>query len=227
MAIRKRIRISFAFFYVAAVGFAFFGGVSNQVSGEDKGAEHAVPATSASPQVDAGESRKTVIRQDESACLVEPAAIEDLKKQKEVLQAQMNELSARESELKAREAALNEEFKKLEVLRGDLGKIEGSRRQENEGRIGKLVETFETMSPKAASQVIAGLDESLAVAAMSKISTQKLAKILNVMEPRRSARLTELMAGVVRAREATRVELPTASSDAAVTTKMLKGGEKK
>ena len=162
---------------------------------------------------------------------MDEAALEDLRKQRESWASRMKDLGARESELKAREAALNEEFRKFEALRSDLGKDDASRQQENEVRVAKLVETLETMSPKAASALIVGLDEALAVATMARIATPKLAKIMNIMEPKRSARLTELMAGVVRAKEAAGKRSGAVSDDADETTLILKkdpkkGGEK-
>ncbi|NDD93403.1 hypothetical protein EBZ37_15145 [bacterium] len=51
------------------------------------------------------------------------------------------------------------------------------------------------MTPKAASQLIATTDERLAVEAMSRMATPKLSKIMNIMEPKRSVRLMELLSG--------------------------------
>ena len=112
-------------------------------------------------------------------------------------------------------------MKNISSIRDDLGKIDTARKQENEAKVAKLVETFETMSPKAASVLIATLEDSLAVAAMAKMDTPKLAKIMNTMDPARSAKLSELMAGVVRAKGllAPPVHEPiTASNDASATT---------
>jgi hypothetical protein len=64
---------------------------------------------------------------------------------------------------------------------------------------------------------------------MGRMSTVKLAKVMSNLDPERSTRLTELMAGVVRAKRA--VPAPasiasTASNDVAATAAM-KGGENK
>ncbi|OFZ21040.1 MAG: hypothetical protein A2X94_06830 [Bdellovibrionales bacterium GWB1_55_8] len=167
-----------------------------------------------------GDTTETNISSSASgACLTDPSVIEDLRKQREALQVRERNLVAKEAEFKAREDAIAEELKKFDGIRKELAKVQESRKSENDERVNKLVETFETMSPKAASQLLTSLDETLAVSAMSRISTQRLAKIMNLMDPAKSSRLTELLAGVVRANDSAPKERGTdASSDAAVTT---------
>jgi flagellar motility protein MotE (MotC chaperone) len=128
--------------------------------------------------------------------LPEPAQVDDIRKQRELIEAKQKELATREAELAARERALDEEIKKLKDARDELVALDGARKSQNEEKVAKVVETIETMSPKASSAMIATLDEGLAVAAMSRIATPKLAKIMNLMEPAKSSRLTELLAGV-------------------------------
>jgi len=132
--------------------------------------------------------------------LPEMSVIDEMKRHHEELEAKEKELATREAELHARERALNEEMKKISAIRDDLGKIDTARKSENDEKVVKLVDTFQTMSPKAASILISTLDDSLAVAAIAKMDTLKLAKIMNSMEPSRSAKLSELLAGVVRAK---------------------------
>lgn len=135
----------------------------------------------------------------ENAC-VTGAAIEDLSRQRERLEAKEKELKEKETELKALEQEVREELKKIESARSDLAKVDELKKKENEEKVAKIVETVESMSPKPAAALMASLDDALAVTAMQRLATPKLAKILNVMEPGRSSRLTELLAGVVRAR---------------------------
>jgi flagellar motility protein MotE (MotC chaperone) len=107
---------------------------------------------------------------------------------------------------------LNDEIKKLQTLREDIAKIDASHRAENEEKVGKVVETLSTMSAKAAATMLTTLDDDLAVSAISQMDTVKLAKIMNVIDPKRATKLTELLAGVVRAKNSL------ASNGAAVTT---------
>jgi flagellar motility protein MotE (MotC chaperone) len=152
-----------------------------------------------------------------SACIADSAAIDDLKRGHDELEARRKELDARDADLKARETALGEEMKKLEQARDDLSKSVAARAKENDEKVTKVVETLETMNPKAASKLLSDIDETLAVASIARISTPKLAKIMNVMETGHSSRLTEILAGVVHARK-------TAAS-AAGESQSAKGGE--
>jgi flagellar motility protein MotE (MotC chaperone) len=147
------------------------------------------------------------------ACLADPAAVEDIKKRREELDARQKDIASRDTELKAREKALDDELKKMENIRDEIVKI---------------VETFETMSSKAAARVLSELDETLAVASMARMDTQRLAKVMNVMDPAKSSRLTEILAGVVRAKNIVPVNnrtMAAAYSAAATTTQSVKGGE--
>ncbi len=130
-----------------------------------------------------------------------PSAISDVKKQRELLSRREKDLENREEELKKKEQAIASELAKLEELRNEISKLDETRRKENEEKVAKLVETLETMSPKSASQLIAGIDEALAVSAITKMTTPKLAKIMNIMDPQKSSRLTELMSGVITSRK--------------------------
>ena len=144
-----------------------------------------------------------------------------MRKRREELEKRARELANRESELKAREEALEEQIKRISDIRDEVVKADQLKAKGSEEKVNKLVETFETMSPKASAGVMATLDETLAVAAMQKMATPKLAKIMNLMEPSKSSHLSELLAGVARASR-----MRTVSSDAAAATSQMKGGEK-
>ncbi|OFZ78283.1 MAG: hypothetical protein A2583_02390 [Bdellovibrionales bacterium RIFOXYD1_FULL_53_11] len=162
-------------------------------------------------------------------CMADPAVIDDIKKMRDDLDRRQKDLVSRESEIKAREKALDEELKKLDAIREEIAMARNAVKKENEEKVSKLVETFETMSPKSSSQLISSIDESLAVAAMSRMTTPKLAKIMNLMEPAKSSRLMEILAGVARAKSVALVKergTGSAQSAAAEVTTSQKGGEK-
>lgn len=174
------------------------------------------PSPIASPSPIAAQSIQPPMKNQ--SCLTDPQAIEDMNKRRNELDSRANEFAAKESELDKREKAINEELGKLKEIRDQIQKLQEMNKKENEGKVAKLVETFETMSPKSAAQVLSQVDEMLAIAAMSRISTQKLGKILSSMEPSRSSRLTELLAGVARAKGKDRMTVATEMT--------TKGGEK-
>jgi flagellar motility protein MotE (MotC chaperone) len=162
----------------------------------------------------------------EGACLADESAIADLRHGREELARARAALAARQKELDDRARALDEQLKQLESVRAEIAQGEALQSKENEAKVAKLVETLETMSPKAASALVATLDEQLAVAAMERMSTPKLAKIMNNLEPARSSRLTEIMAGVARARKlAGSPGGPSGAKAPAAATNQRKGGE--
>lgn len=162
-------------------------------------------------------------------CLANEAAIEDLRKGRAENEAKAKELASKEADLKVREQALTLEIHKLEDLRDEISKTQDVQKKAHAEKVAKLVETFLTMSPKAAAKILSTLDDDLAVDAMTQMDTQRLAKIMNLIEPARSSQLSELMAGVVRAKTSPPLETEgTASRGAAGTTSLSeKGGEKK
>ncbi len=120
----------------------------------------------------------------------------------------VQDIELREKKLLEREAALREKEKELQaqqvVIKEELGKLEGKRNEEQvarqkalaarEEQVNKLMETFEGMSPKAAAQVLGGVDDELAVMALGRLSTVKAGKVLGNLKADQSARLSELMA---------------------------------
>lgn len=141
---------------------------------------------------------KAALRHDSGHCLVDPSAIADLRRRTEEVEARAKALEAREQELAAQKRAVEEDVKRLTAVREEIEKLQGSLKKSGEERVAKLVETMEAMAPKGAAQLISGVDDQLAVSAMTRLSTAKLAKILPLMSPERSALLTEKMAGVTR-----------------------------
>jgi flagellar motility protein MotE (MotC chaperone) len=130
----------------------------------------------------------------EPSCI--PAqALADLNQRRKTLDEREAALQARDQELAAREKAIEERIKQLQAFRDEASKMGAAKKKESEEKIARTVELLESMNPKAASQLVASSDEHLAVEAISRMSAAKLSKIMNIMEPKRSVRLMELLAG--------------------------------
>lgn len=130
--------------------------------------------------------------------VVDAQVTEEFQKRRSDLNQREKAVSQQEAELKKREALLQEEMSKLSSLRSEIQGMNGDQKKKTDERVAKLVEAFEKMSPKAASELLIKMDSSLAVSAMNSLSTEKLAKILNVMDPVQSSQLSEMMAGLKR-----------------------------
>lgn len=180
--------------------------------------EETNPVASPSPAI--SPAPVAAVSKKKDSCPSEEGLISELQKKREELDVRVKEIETKESELKAKERALEVELKKLEAVRDEITKTRELSSKDNEEKVNKLVEAFETMSPKAGAQLLGSVDEALAVAAMSKMSTAKLAKVLNVMDSVRSTRLTELMAGLARAK------VIVSNDTTRVRNESAKGGEK-
>ena len=135
-----------------------------------------------------------------SGCLVDHAALEDLKRLREELDERRKDIASKESDLKTREQVIADQLRDMEKIRDEISRNNDQKAKEKEARVAKLVDTFLTMSPKSAAKVLGGLEDSLAVLSMSQMDTPHLAKIMNNMEPARSSHLSELLAGVKRSK---------------------------
>jgi flagellar export protein FliJ len=128
------------------------------------------------------------------ACVTGPEILEDLKIKELELQERESEVALKLAEIQAKEKVLTDRLEELEKRRAELSGLESRESRENDVRIGKLVDTVEAMSPKASAKLLSEVDPKIAVEAMQRIETDKLARIMNGMDAKIASRLTELMA---------------------------------
>lgn len=128
-----------------------------------------------------------------NGCLVSESAIADMETREERVQEAEAAVAKKETELKALQIAIQEQLSQLDEAKKQIQGIKHQEIAKNEEKVKKLIDTFETMSPKAAAQVVAKVDEEIAVTTLARLSTIKAGKILAAMDPSKSARLSERM----------------------------------
>lgn len=134
---------------------------------------------------------RTILMTDESV-------ISDLNRRQAELDEWKSKLEAKEKELEIREKMLSEKVNELQVLRDSIQGVQAADREKMNQRVQKLVEITEKMSPKAAAKMIGELEERLAVDVITKVTPERVGKIMNLIPSDKSARLSELMTlGVV------------------------------
>lgn len=126
-------------------------------------------------------------------CLSDEVVILELKERERKIEEVRSSLEKEKMELETAKKVLEEERKKLEEIRIQISKKRLENKIQDEEKVSRLVETFEKMSPKGSSKILSKVDEDLAVAAMSRISTARLAKIMNLMSPEKASSLSERM----------------------------------
>ena len=127
-------------------------------------------------------------------CLASEEVIRDLETREKKIKQKEESIVEKEKELAAQSLAIKEEMNKLETRQGEILSTKAKELAANEEKVSKLIETLETMSPKAAAAVMAGIDEELAVTALSRLTSVKAGKILSNLKNDKSSRLSELMA---------------------------------
>ncbi len=127
-------------------------------------------------------------------CIASEAIIADLEDREAKLKKKEAELVEREKEILAQKSAVKAELTKVEAASADQQGVKAKESAEREEKVNKLVETFDGMSPKAAAQVLSGVDDELAVTVLSQLPSVKAGKILANLKPAQSSKFSELMA---------------------------------
>lgn len=124
--------------------------------------------------------------------------LESVDSKRASLEARERELQSYERRLAEREQDVDAKLKEMERLRAAVsGELEAQKKG-GEERIAKMVQVFETMSPKPAAGVMETLDEWLAIEVLKRMDVKRVAKIMNLMDKTRSAKLSELLTGFYR-----------------------------
>jgi len=139
-------------------------------------------------------SSAQTLRSPSQACIVSEEALRDISSKQRDLEEREKKLAEKQSKIEAKEKAIQEQLKQLEDLKKEIAQVKVESDAKKEEKMNKLVETLEQMSPKKASELIANLGNELAVESMMRLSSEKLAKVLNLMDVERSKVLSELLA---------------------------------
>lgn len=126
-------------------------------------------------------------------------AIQELEARKKSLDARERELEERAKNLDIQEKVLSEKLRRMEELNKKMAERLDGFKKEHEQRVTKLVTVVESMRPQAAADYVSNLDPDLAVEILARIQVAKASKILNLVDKKIAAKLTELYTGYRRA----------------------------
>lgn len=108
------------------------------------------------------------------------------------------ELNELEEELHKQKAEIESRIKQLEELRTQIAAVLKERIEVDQEKVMKLVETYSNMKPKQAAEILAGIDEDLAVEVLGKMKKKNAAEIMNLLEPGKARAISEKYAGYRR-----------------------------
>jgi flagellar motility protein MotE (MotC chaperone) len=122
-------------------------------------------------------------------------AIQELEERKAALDLREKQLAEKARGLELQEKILKEKLKKMEDLNKKMAERLDLFKKDHEQRITKLVTVVEGMKPEMAARYVEALDPDLAVEILARIKEQKASKIMNLVDKKLSAKLTELYTG--------------------------------
>jgi flagellar motility protein MotE (MotC chaperone) len=120
---------------------------------------------------------------------------EKLKERKEQLDAREKELSELEEELQRQKVELDKRITQLAGIRDQIAQILKDRVEVDQEKVGKLVDLYSNMKPKQAADVIASINEDLAVEILAKMKKKNAAEIMNLLPPDKARALSEKYTG--------------------------------
>ena len=104
----------------------------------------------------------------------------------------LNEL---EEELHRQRAEVEVQIKRLEEMRRQIASVLNERVEIDEEKVNRLVEVYSSMKPKQAADIIATLNEDLAVEVLGRMKKKDAAGILNLIEAKKAQTLSEKYTG--------------------------------
>lgn len=151
----------------------------------------AVPATPAPQEkVDWKSSTDSDLEYSE----VKMELFEDLANRRKDIEERERELVLREALLKAAEQEIDQKYKELESLRGEIQGLLKQQSEEEKKRVASLVKIYEGMKAKDAARIFDTLDMDVLLQVMGQMSERKSAPILAAMSADRARSVTIMLA---------------------------------
>jgi flagellar motility protein MotE (MotC chaperone) len=117
----------------------------------------------------------------------------DLSKRREEIEKREKALAAREALLLAAERELDQKTRELTGLKAEIEGLLKDQSDEEQARIGSLVQIYEGMKSKDAARIFNTLDMDVLIQVMSRMSERKSAPILAEMDSERARTVTVLL----------------------------------
>ncbi|HEY8278959.1 MAG TPA: hypothetical protein VIH99_05005 [Bdellovibrionota bacterium] len=190
------------FFLISSCLFLLVAAISlvqaEEAKKEETKQEEAAPADGVKKAVD--EASKESAAPKSGAKKTTPVAltmeaIQELEERKTALDSREKQLDERGRDYEIQEKLLKEKLRKMEDLNKRMAERLDSFKKDHEQRIAKLVTVVEGMKPEMAARYVENLDANLAVEILARIKEQKASKILNLVDKKMGAKLTELYTG--------------------------------
>ncbi|GHU03817.1 hypothetical protein FACS1894205_1010 [Alphaproteobacteria bacterium] len=158
-------------------------------AGNGAGAQNAPPA--APPAVPAASSSRgepPVFTQNEIDVL------QKLSERRESLDSRERDISLREQMIAAAESRLDKKIEEMKALQSNMEGMLKTIDEQDERKMRSLVKIYENMKPKEAAKIFNELDLPILLGVLTFMKEQKIALIMEVMDPIKAKELTDAIA---------------------------------
>ncbi len=121
-----------------------------------------------------------------------------LNERKSELDRRDTELTALEEELHKQKKEVEARIVKLEQIRDEVANVLKDKVEVDQQRVSTLVDFYSNMKPKQAAEILATLNEDLAVEVIGKMKKKNAADIMNLLAPAKARALSEKFTGYKR-----------------------------
>ncbi|MBJ94594.1 MAG: hypothetical protein CMP23_08980 [Rickettsiales bacterium] len=136
-----------------------------------------------------------VPRAGEVGCTDEEILVlRDLRQRNRVLARRSNALDERQAALQELEKSVAEELARLEALRGEILSLLNGQRSALKQRVAKLARMVDQMKAKDAAELLAGIDDGVALQVLQKIKPKQAGKVLGAMPAEKAQYLADKLA---------------------------------
>ncbi|MCF4166573.1 hypothetical protein L2U69_13045 [Zavarzinia compransoris] len=120
--------------------------------------------------------------------------LQNLSRRRAEIEARARELDSREALIAAAEARVDEKLAEIKAIEEQIGEAREARSAEEDARLTRLVNVYETMKPVDAATIFNTLDFPVLIEVMSRMKERKVAPVLAAMDPEVAKALTVALA---------------------------------
>ena len=120
--------------------------------------------------------------------------LQKLAERREALDARSRELDLRENLIKAAEGRIDKKVAEMKALQTNIQALLKQVDEQDDGKMKSLVKIYETMKPKDAAKIFEQLDMPVLLGVLTRMKEQKVAPIMEAMDPMKAKTITDTMA---------------------------------
>lgn len=163
-------------------------GAASSSSASGVAASSGTSAPSALPPAGASEGEPPTFTQNEVDVL------QKLSERRESLDARQRDLDLRENMIKAAEGRIDKKISEMKSLQANVESMLKQVDDQDDGKMKSLVKIYENMKPKDAARIFEQLDMPILLGVITHMKEQKVAPIMEAMDPMKAKTLTDAIA---------------------------------